>query len=70
MAINHDEINRVLLVIFNSFIIICFIIVQSCTIFQSCTLVQSCTVVQCYIMIISIHKSNSLQVYKFMGSPN
>ena len=59
-AINHDEINRVLLVVFNSFIIICFNIVQSCTIFQSCTLVQCCTIVQCYTMLM-FHKSNNIQ---------
>ena len=34
-AINHDEINRVLLVVFSSFIITDLIIVQSCTVYQN-----------------------------------
>ena len=44
-TINHDEMNRVLLTVFNSFIITCFIIVQSCTVFQSCTIIQCYTTV-------------------------
>ena len=63
-AINHDEINRVLLIVFNSFIITCLIIVQSCTIFQSCTINQYCTIVQCYTIV------QSSNIIKFTNSNN
>ena len=63
-AINHDEMNRVLLIVFNSFIITCFIIVQSCTVFQSCTINQCCTIVQCHTIV---HRSN---IIKFISSNN
>ena len=61
-AINHDEMNRVLLVDLNSFIIRCFIIVQSCTVFQSCTINQCCTIVS---MLYNNSKFQYHKVYKF-----
>ena len=75
-AINHDEINRVLWFVFNEFIIICFIISQSCimyqsctinqccTIFQSCTVFQSCTIVQSSNIIV-FTSSNNIQFISF-----
>ena len=65
-AINHDEMNRVLLVVFNSFIITCFIIVQSCTVFQSCTIIQCYTTAQSS-NIIKFTSSNNIQ---FISSNN
>ena len=63
-TINHDEMNRVLLVVFNSFIITCFIIVLSCTVFQSCTIIQCYTTAQSS-NIIKFTSSNNIQ---FMSS--
>ena len=61
-AINHDEINRVLLVVFSSFIITDLIIVQSYTVYQN---LYNISVLYNSSMLYNSSKFQYHNVYKF-----